>query len=116
MGDGREPPFQQQAIDATLGHAQATTPPTSAQQQQIVNFELGVFTAQLFDKKAKFLNADGATGGPVALQKQLGRFFIGINDPLRLNPKGTPFTSTIFDLYQRWRNIGGGGGAAAYLR
>ncbi len=26
MWDGREPTFQQQAIDATLGHAQATTP------------------------------------------------------------------------------------------
>jgi cytochrome c peroxidase len=116
MWDGREPTFQQQAIDATLGHAQATTPPTSAQQQQIVNFESGVFTAQLFDHKAKFLNADGATGGPVALQKQLAGFFIGINDPLGLNPKGTPFTSTIFDLYQAWRNIGGFGDEAAYRR
>jgi cytochrome c peroxidase len=116
MWDGREPSLQQQAIDATLGHAQATTPPTSAQQQEIVNFESGVFTAQLFDNKAKVLNADGATGGPVALQKQLAGFFIGINDPLGLNPKGTPFTSTIFDLYQAWRNIGGSGDEAAYRR
>src|SRR6266478_3982880 len=116
MWDGREPNPQQQAIDATLGHAQATTAPTSAQQQQIVNFESGVFTAQLFDNKAKVLNADGATGGPVALQKRLAGFFIGINDPLGLNPKGTPFTSAIFDLYRAWRNIGGGGDEAAYRR
>jgi cytochrome c peroxidase len=116
MWDGREPSLQQQAIDATLGHAQATTPPTTAQQQQIVNFESGVFTAQLFDNKAKVLNADGATGGPVALQEQLAGFFIGINDPLGLNPKGTPFTSAIFDLYQAWRNIGGSRHEAAYRR
>jgi cytochrome c peroxidase len=116
MWDGREPNFQQQAIDATLGHAQATIPPTTAQQQQIVNFETGIFTAQLFDNKAKLLNTDGATGGPVALQKQLAGFFIGINDPLGLNPKGTPFTPTIFDLYQAWRNIGGSGDEAAYRR
>jgi len=116
MWDGREPSFQQQAIDATLGHAQATTPPTSAQQQQIVNFETGIFTAQLFDNNAKFLNTDGATGGPVALQKQLAGFFIGINDPLGLNPKGTPFTSKIFDLYKAWRNIGDSGDEAAYRR
>jgi hypothetical protein len=44
--------------DATLGHAQATTPPSAAQQQPIVNFESGIFTAQLFDNKAKSLNAD----------------------------------------------------------
>jgi cytochrome c peroxidase len=116
MWDGREPTLQQQGIDATLIHAQATADPNTAQQQQIVSFESGVFTAQLFDNKAKFLNADGATGGPVALQKQLAGFFIGINDPLGLNPKGTPFTSTIFDLYQAWKSIGGSGDEAAYRR
>src|SRR5436309_6361355 len=56
MWDGREPSLSSQAVDATLGHAQAATPPTSAQQQQIVNFETGIFTAQLFDNKARFLN------------------------------------------------------------
>jgi cytochrome c peroxidase len=116
MWDGREPNLASQAVDATLGHAQATTAPTSAQQQQIVNFESGVFTAQLFDNKARFLDGDDAAGGPVALQKQLGGFFIGINDPLGLNPKGTPFTPAIFDLYQAWRNIGGSGDEAAYRR
>src|SRR5262249_15395179 len=81
MWDGREPTLQQQAVDATLGHAQATIPPTAAQQQQIVNFESGIFTAQLFDNNAKFLNADGATGGPVAPQKQLAGVFIALNHP-----------------------------------
>jgi cytochrome c peroxidase len=116
MWDGREPSLQQQAIDATRIHAQAASDPSTVQQQQIVNFESGVFTAQLFDNIAKFLNATGATGGPVALQKQLSTFFIGINDPLGLNPKGTQFISAIFDLYQAWTNIGGSGDEAAYRR
>lgn len=33
-------------------------------------------------------------------------FFIGVNDPLGLNPKGIPFTSQIFDLYRPWLNAG----------
>jgi cytochrome c peroxidase len=116
MWDGREPNLSSQAADATLGHAQAAAPPSSAQQQQIVNFESGVFAAQLFDNRAGLLNADDGNGGPVALQNQLAGFFIGINDPLGLNPKGTPFTSTIFDLYQAWRSIVGMGDEAAYRR
>jgi cytochrome c peroxidase len=116
MWDGREPSLLSQAVDATLGHAQAIAAPSAPQQQQIVNFETGIFTAQLFDNKAKFLNDDGATGGPIALQKLLPGFFIGINDPLGLNPKGTPFTSKIFDLYRAWKNIGGSGDVAAYRR
>jgi cytochrome c peroxidase len=116
MWDGREPSLQSQAIDATLGHAQANAPPSTAQQQQIVNFESGIFTAQLFDNKARFLNAAGATGGPNALAQLLPGFFIGINDPLGLNPHGTAFTSTIFDLYQAWKSIGGSGDLATYRK
>jgi cytochrome c peroxidase len=116
MWDGREPSLANQSVDATLIHAQGAAAPSAAQQQQIVNFESGIFTAQLFDYKAQFLDADGATGGPVALQKLLPGFFIGINDPLGLNPKGTPFTSNIFDLYKPWGNIVGGGRTAADRR
>ena len=36
MWDGREPDLFGQSVDATLGHAQGTTAPTAAQQQQIV--------------------------------------------------------------------------------
>jgi hypothetical protein len=36
-------------------------------------------------------------------------FYGGINDPLGGNPKGIPFTSKIFDLYQAWNDIYGGG-------
>ena len=99
MWDGREPSLTSQAIDATLGHAQANSAPTADQQAQIVGFETGIFTAQIFDNTARDLRADGATGGPVALSLELAKFFVGVNDPVGLNPKGTPFDPNIFDLY-----------------
>jgi cytochrome c peroxidase len=114
MWDGREPTLAQQSIDATLIHAQANAAPTTAQQQQIVNFESGIFTTQVFDNKAKDLTAAGAKGGPIALGNLLPGFFVGINDPLGGNPKGLPFTSQIFDLYEAWNSIDGFGNVNAY--
>ena len=107
MWDGREPSLLQQSIDATLTHAQGSAAPTSAQQQQIVDFESGLFTAQVFDNDARDLTAAGAKGGPSALVDLLANFFLGINDPLGGNPQGTPFTSKIFSLYEAWDGIGG---------
>ncbi len=103
-GQGLAADLRSQARDATLGHAQAAASPTDAQLSEIVSFQLGIFTAQIFDNKAKFLTSDNAKGGPIALSAQ--EFFIGINDPLGLNPKGTPFTSQVFDLYRPWLNAG----------
>jgi hypothetical protein len=100
MWDGREPSLQSQAKDATLGHAQATTPPTDAQIADIVAFESGLYTAQEIDAEAGVLHDDGATGGPVALSLQ--PFFGGINDPLGHNPTGAAFDPNIFDLYKPW--------------
>jgi cytochrome c peroxidase len=88
MFDGREPSLSNQAIDATLGHAQADTPPTAEQVAEIVAFETGIFTAQTFDRNATELSDDGSTGGPAALSLQLAKFFIGVNDPLGQNPTG----------------------------
>jgi hypothetical protein len=109
MWDGREPSLTSQAIDATLIHAQAAAPPGVPQQQQIVAFESGIFTAQNRDDNAQSLKARGATGGPDTLEDLLPGFYVGINDPLGGNPKGIPFTSQIFGLYQAWNNISGGG-------
>ena len=115
MWDGRETfkdstgkfqpiPFDlaHQAVDATTGHAQGQ-PPTTEQVQQIIDFETSIFTAQTHDRRAGDLHDDGAKGGPLQLSKQL--FFIGINDPLGLNPTGAPFSSTIFDIYDEWAAI-----------
>lgn len=86
-----------QSVDATNGHAQASTPPTPQQQRQIVAFEMGLSTAQAVDFGAGSLESHGASGGPVALINQ--PFFVGINDPLGLNPFNTPFTPVIFTLF-----------------
>jgi cytochrome c peroxidase len=86
-----------QSVDATMGHAQATTPPTTEQQQQIVAFEMALTTAQAIDTTAGPLNAASATGGPVSLVDQ--PFNVGINDSLGQNPFGTPFTPVIFTLF-----------------
>jgi len=101
-----------QSVDATNGHAQAATPPTSQQQQQIVAFEMALSTAQVIDSLAGPLNHQGATGGPVALVTQ--DFFVGINDPLGQNPfPTTPFNPVIFTLFNAsWANASSDGAAA----
>jgi len=97
-----------QAIDATTGHAQAATPPTSQQVQDIVNFETSLSTAQAIDFQAGPLNANRANGGPAALASQ--SFFVGINDSFPasfgFNPFGTPFNPAMFNLFDAWVNSG----------
>jgi hypothetical protein len=92
----------QQATDATMGHAQGQTP-TAKQVRQIVEFESGLFTAQVNDRDAGDLDDGEADGGPLQLQRQ--KFFIGINDPLGQNPTGAPFSSKIFDIFSGWSDI-----------
>ena len=92
----------QQAKDATMGHAQGSAP-TPEQVQQIIDFETKIFTAQVLDREAGELDDGGAKGGVSALSKQ--EFYLGINDPLGLNPTGAAFTSTIFTLYDGWGQI-----------
>jgi hypothetical protein len=119
MWDGRETvagapianDLATQSNDATLGHAQATTPLTAAQQQAIVAFETALFTAQITDNAAGSLTAAGATGGPVALSNQA--FHIGINDVLGNDPAGTPFSTHVFSVYDAWASQTGTGQAAA---
>jgi hypothetical protein len=108
MWDGRETQsgktmeenFRQQAIDATLGHAQALAPPTAAQLREIVDFETSLFTAQIRDRDAGSLDTAGALGGAAAVSQQ--PFFIGINDPLGLNPTGAPFDPRAFTIFNAW--------------
>ena len=89
-----------QSNEATIGHAQAALPLTTLERQQIVEFELGLFTAQSRDKDAGNLRAQGASGGPLTLFNQ--PFFIGINDPVGLNPAGTAFIPEVFTLFNPW--------------
>jgi cytochrome c peroxidase len=95
-----------QAVDATNGHAQGLVPLTQQQQQDTVNFEMALATAQEYDYRAGSLQSGGATGGPVMLATQtVPAFFVGVNDPLGGNPKGTPFTPVIFNLYDAWAKV-----------
>jgi len=113
MWDGRESSsttsvaqdLLHQANDATRGHAQAAQDLTPDEAQQIVAFETGLFTAQAVDSQAGSLVSRGANGGPVALSQQ--PFFIGINDPVRLNPTGAPFTQQVFTLFDGWTALRG---------
>jgi cytochrome c peroxidase len=109
MWDGRESHpgntlqqnLLQQALDATTGHAQGTGL-SAANQQAIVDFEMALFTAQLADFRAGRLDSDGANGGPKNLSQQ--NFYIGINDPLGLNPTGAAFNPKAMTLFDAWTN------------
>jgi mono/diheme cytochrome c family protein len=105
-----------QSVDATTGHAQGDgTRPTPEEQQQIVDFETKIFTAQTHDRQAGDLNAEGAKGGPAALTKQ--PFFITINSSVHpvvsafeqpgglVTPGDSIFTSEIFDTYDKWAQL-----------
>jgi cytochrome c peroxidase len=92
-----------QAMDATLGHAQATSSPTSQQPAQMVALETALFTAQVQDENAGSLTANGASGGPLNLSNQ--QFYLGINDPLGGNPTGAAFDPNAFTLYKKWATL-----------
>jgi cytochrome c peroxidase len=118
MWDGRET-YQgntmdanlgQQAIDATLGHAQASNPPSPEQVAEIVRFETSLFTAQSFDRKAGMLSDAGAKGGPWYLSTQ--KFYPGVNDALGQDPTGAKFNPVVFDLYDSWTRAAGRNAAA----
>jgi len=101
-----------QANGATLGHAQASQALTAAQQTSIVNFELGLFTAQTFDNAAKDLTALNADGGPANLAAK--PFSFGVNDVVSGDyTTGAPFTPVVFHTYDSWANRKGGGTEAA---
>ena len=102
-----------QSVDATTGHAQGDgSHPTVAEQQQIVDFEMGLFTAQAVSATAGSLNAHGATGGPQSLVNQ--PFFISSNSSVNPlvptlelpggmdSPGDGKFTPAIFNLFDPW--------------
>jgi cytochrome c peroxidase len=106
MWDGRETfagqsihfDLSDQANGATLGHAAATNSLTDDVRQQIVNFELGLFTTQAVDHDAGNLGAQGATSGPVPLSTM--PFSIGINDVL-----SPGFNPRVFTMFDAWLNL-----------
>jgi len=106
MWDGRETfagqsihfDLTDQANGATLGHAQAADPLTTAQREEIVSFEVSLYTAQSRDDAAGDLQAQGGRGGPVQLSTE--PFYIGINDSL-----SSGFNPLSMSLFDTWRNL-----------
>ena len=106
-----------QAMDATNTHAQASPPLTISDPrlQPIVNFEMGLTTAQAFGNRTGLLNAQGANGGPVALLDQ--PFFISINSSINplvptleqpgglVTPGDGQFTPDIFNTFNAWESL-----------
>lgn len=91
-----------QAMDATLNHAEAVASPSDAQLNAIVDFELAMFSGQLWDNQAGLLSAGGAKGGPDYLSSQL--YYPGINDSLGADPNGIAFTPVSMTLFSAWEN------------
>jgi cytochrome c peroxidase len=94
-----------QAVDATLGHAEGKSAPTAAQVAQIVAFETAISTAQLSDDQVGLLNGAGAKAGANTLASQ--SFYIGINDALGGDPNGAAFNSSAFSLFDDWALLTG---------
>lgn len=86
------PGLLNQSNGATTGHAQGAALDT-ATRENIVDFEVGLFTAQEKHARAGDLDAAKAKGGPEYLMTQ--PFEIGINSGDAFNPK-------VFDIYDAW--------------
>ncbi len=108
--------LEHQSLDATITHAQGDgTRPTAAEQQEIVNFEMGLSTAQAFGNNTGPLNTQGATGGPPGLLNQ--PYFISINSSINfllpqleqpgglVTPGDGQFTPAIFGTFSAWQNL-----------
>ena len=101
-----------QANDATTGHAGAPKPLDDATREEIVAYELGLFTAQVFDRRAGSLTAARAAGGPDELATQ--PFVFGGNDPLGCNASAANCTGSnpgfdpaVFTEFEAWRGARG---------
>jgi hypothetical protein len=88
-----------QAKSAVTGHAQGVAP-SDAQLAQIVQFEMGLSTAQVRDNAAGSLDKHGAKGGAKELSNL--EYYPGANDALGADPTGAPFNSSAFTLYTAW--------------
>lgn len=111
MWDGRESSattsiredLLHQANDATRGHGAALADLSPQQAEQIVDFEMGLVTAQIRDARAGSLRGADATGGAAALSQQ--PFFLGINDPVGMNPSNAAFDPAVFTIFDAWGSL-----------
>lgn len=89
-----------QAISAAQVHFQAVSTPSNQQLADIVDFELGMYTAQAWDRAADRLDRDGALGGASNLSEQ--QYYPDINDVLGADPTGSAFDASSMTLFAAW--------------
>jgi hypothetical protein len=89
-----------QAISAVTVHGERDLQPTPAQLKQIVDLQLGLFTAQVWDFKAGSLEGRGVGGGARLLGEQV--YYPGINDSLGAEPNGLSFTPFSMSMFGAW--------------
>jgi cytochrome c peroxidase len=94
-----------QADDANLTHAQAQEPLSDETKQMIADRERIIYLAQSVDNAAGRLDEDGALGGPAHLSQQTN--YYGINAYPGPDPKGVPFDSKAFTLFDAWAGLAG---------
>src|SRR5262249_47461523 len=90
-----------QALVAVQTHEQGSTTPTAAQINAMIQFELGLYSAQATDTLAGSLRSNGATGGAARLAALT--YTPGINNPVNQTP-GAPFNPNVFTLFTAWIN------------
>lgn len=90
-----------QANHATLGHAEALHELADEAREAIVDFEFGLFTAQIYDNDAGDLSSSGADGGAKELEDQ--QYYFGINDTLDGDYRTRkPFNPKVMTIYKDW--------------
>lgn len=95
-----------QAHNATIGHAQAAQGLSSEEQKSIVEFEKTLFSAQIFNPNAGFLDVAGAIGGAEMLSKE--NFSFGMNDLLKGNLlTGAAFSQNVMRNFSNWLSFTG---------
>ncbi len=103
--------LKQQALNATIGHAQAMMPGLSdVQVESIVKFEMSLFSAQTQVNEAGDLSGDGALGGTAALTKQAvtplcGNLITYTNNPQYPQCQQYRYNPTVFTIFDAWVDL-----------
>jgi cytochrome c peroxidase len=92
-----------QAQSAITTHFQAQGSAQPQQLADIVNFEMGLSTAQLIDRFAGRLDRAGALGGALNLLGET--YYPGLNDVLGADPHGVAFDKSSMTLFAAWTDL-----------
>lgn len=118
-GHALQADLTKQARDIVQGPEQARHAPTVRQTQQIVSFELGLFTAQASDTAAGDLTSAGALGGPREVYLQpvhAGTHGSGGSATAGAGTTGAVFSPRAFTLFRAWLRGGEGRGTQRAAR